>query len=218
MNRNLGLSWVIVTIFFTMTGCLPAHLAQLQGKTSLAKLSKSSHTRLVLRDIVGEFFEIDSSLVSVSFEIKRLGASEIRVTDHGHTALFRVPKSILNHKTRVLFVPSERSGQPYNLEINEFSRVLKSWSRYREDEVPIYQPSCTSGGGVSPSCTTVLVGFDFDYYLDHLGVVERSVSLRLSSSGEPNVAEIMVQVSQAEELIESDRVTPVEFASHQHRH
>jgi hypothetical protein len=202
---------------------MPLHLAQLNGKTTEGALTLSLRSRIILKDSNNDFFDLESPKVLVSFLIERIKNSQIKITDHDHTASFQIPRPILNQKGSNLFIPASQSGQPYDLEITETSKILKNWNIYREDENPIYTLSCNPGANGSNFCTQNLTGFDYDYYLDTLGEVEHFISIRILKPSQDQVpgametqseAEISLSSGKTEQTLYSKTISSQEYYAH----
>lgn len=206
----------------SMTGCLPNHLTHLDGMIALGTLSKTTPSRVILKDAQGIDFYLESPQVLVSFEVNRIGASFLNLSDEQHTAKFYIPRHILNQRSPSVFLPATTSNQPYDLQINESTKILKSWTHYREEDDPVYIQTCSNSVG-NPYCSQTLIGFDSEYFSDIKGQVEYSVSLTLLSptqgQGTPTevekIAEIHLITGVSEERLSTRKISQKEYLSHQ---
>jgi hypothetical protein len=209
----------------SITGCLPNHLAHLNGKIAYATLSKTPHSRVSLINAQGNAFYLESDKILVSFEINRIGSSFLKLTDELNTAKFEIPRPLLNQRSPSVFIPAATSKQPYDLQIDESTKILESWTLYREEEDPVYISSCSSGVNGNFSCTQTLVGFDSEYFSEVRGHVEHLVTLTLlvptqneNSPKEVEKAAELQWVSGAfEERLNIRKISEKEYLSHRNR-
>lgn len=205
-----------------ISGCMPLHLAQLNGKTAQGTLTRLPHSRIFLMDSNFNSFELESPTVLVSFSIERIGQSQVKIMDQNHTAIFQIPRSVLNRRRSNLFIPAGQSGQPYDLEITETSKLLKTRSIYREEDSPIYIFSCSLGVSGGTDCIPKLVGFDTDYYLDTRGETEHFLTIRLINPGVERISPVEVQsegeiylsAGKTEETLYSKTISAQEYSAH----
>jgi len=204
----------------SITGCLPNHLTHLNGTIALGTLSIANQSRVILKDAQGIDFYLQSPQIFVSFEVNRIGASFLNLSDDQHTAKFHIPRHILDQRSPSVFLPATSSNQPYDLQIDESTKILKSWTHYRKQEDPIYIQNCSTSG-----CSQTLMGFDSEYYSDVQGQVEYSVTLTLLSPTQgqetpteiKKIAEINMITGVIEERLSTHKISQKEYHAHREK-
>lgn len=173
-RRNLLLAVMMLT-----AACRPDHFKKFDGASSWASFKNTGGDAVILRDLSGESFRVSSASVFVEFEINRIGASKIYVSDAGHVAKFELPKSVLNNDNSTFSVPYTQSKQPVDLRVTETTNVLSQWNKYRHVETPIIMQSCTTDTDGSSSCYSYVAGYNDDYYRDTYGIVDRGLDVEI---------------------------------------
>lgn len=205
----------LVTLILAASGCVPEHLAKLDGESAVASFEPVGSSTVILKDDENREFEITSPHVSVSFEINRVMKSKLYVKDNGHQATFVLPKSVLNSDGSVINVSSAVSKQPVDLVAQETVKVLKEWDQYRHESTPIYMTTCSSDSNGNTTCSQTLIGFSDDYYRDRMGTVERGLVAQVYSPGSTRkLADINMIVVTRTERLTSTNVSHSEYSAH----
>ncbi len=201
------------------TSCRPDHLTKLDGKSATASIEKTGENPLILKDMQGRRFFVEGNSASVMFEINRLSASKFRLINKGNVAVFELDKSLLNKKGELVGIPAWKSGQPVDLQVSEWSKVLSKWKEYEHVVEPDYITLSSVDSDGNLTTTQVYVGDSHYYYEKDMGLVERGVAIGAFKEGALNKgfpvgsqqARMNMSTGTAEELFERRSISKDEY-------
>lgn len=211
---NILSKYFFVVITLSTTACMPDHLKELDGKKARAVFSKNSSKAIVLRNDSGLEFFADSEKLDVKFEINRISPSRLYVSDQGQTAVFEIPKSVLNKNESVFSIPAHISKQPVDLRVKESSVILREWIRYEHSTTPISTVSCMNN-----ICTQTITGFTDDYSRVRSGIVQYNLFIDVygigaSASGFPESKKqgsLKMAIFSRQETLSSQNISSSEY-------